>query len=147
MGCPCSAPHTCHPLLPPWRPSLAQQSFYFLTGLSEEAGEGLAGRSWGPAPPRLRGGRSLTADTEPLCLGLCAKQLVWDFWAFLHLKNNCIVWGASRIQIPPQTSRQSKDVPLEQLPSFPPTPFPPVRNLRKSRAGAGGMGKLRWGCP
>lgn len=59
----------------------------------------------------------MQADTEPLCLGHCAKQLVWDFWVFLHLKNNCIVWGPLEN---PNLSQTCQTVQRDSLKSPPP---------------------------
>ena len=86
-GCSCPVLTFIHPNLP----SVAGQAWprnptsftSWLAGLGEEDWEGLAGRSSGSVSPWVLGvGGASWADTEPLCLGRCAKQLVWDFWAF-----------------------------------------------------------------
>lgn len=58
----------------------------------------------------------MQADTEPLCLGRCAKQLAWDFWVFLYLKNNCIVWGPLENPNPSQTCQAAQRDSLKSPP-------------------------------
>lgn len=93
--------------------------------LADLGEEGCGGFGWEEFRPSsslgLMWGGAFWADTEPLCLGHCAKQLVWDFWAFFTLKNNCIVWGACENLNPsPDLPSSLKRFPWTSPPSFPP---------------------------
>lgn len=105
MPCPHASSVSLPTLTPLWLAWPDPASFTsWLPGLGEEGWGGSGWEEFGPSPSLgLRGGRGLACRQSPFVW--VAVQSSWSGISgrFLHLKNNCIVWGAQENPNPSQT--------------------------------------------